>query len=82
MEHGTPAVQRDIYQTPGFAFILGLLGVNIFSVMMSRYPWKKHHVGFVIAHIGILLLLAGSLISLHRGLDSNMPLSRARRPTG
>ena len=85
MEHGTPAAQRDIYMTPGFALLLGLLGVNIFSVMVSRWPWKEHHTGFVIAHIGILTLLAGSLISLHRGLDSNMPLyegetSRPRRP--
>jgi hypothetical protein len=74
MNHGTPAVQREIYQTRGFSLLLGLLGVNIFAVMMKRYPWKEHHVGFVMAHIGILTLLAGSLISLHRGLDSNMPL--------
>lgn len=74
MKHGTAAAQRDIYQTGGFAFLLGLLGINIFSVMVSRYPWKKHHIGFLLAHIGILTLLAGSLISLHRGLDSNMPL--------
>jgi ResB-like family len=74
MEHGTPAAQRDIYMTPWFALILALLGVNIFAVMVSRWPWKAHHTGFVIAHIGILTLLAGSLVSLHRGLDSNMPL--------
>jgi len=74
MEHGTPAAQRDIYLTPYFALLLGLLGLNIFAVLMSRYPWKVHHTGFVLAHIGILTLLAGSLISLHRGLDSNMPL--------
>src|SRR4029450_11515735 len=74
MEHGTPAVQRDIYMTPWFAGILVLLGVNIFAVMVSRWPWKKHHAGFVIAHIGALPLLRGSLVSLHRGLDSNMPL--------
>ena len=74
MKHGTPAAQRDIYMTPAFALLLGLLGVNIFSVMVSRWPWKQHHTGFVIAHIGILTLLLGSLISLHRGLDSNMPL--------
>jgi hypothetical protein len=74
MEHGTPAAQRDIYMTPYFALLLGLLGLNIFAVLMSRYPWKIHHTGFVLAHIGILILLAGSLISLHRGLDSNMPL--------
>lgn len=75
MQHGTPAVQRDIYQTPWFAFLLGLLGVNIFSVMVSRWPWKKHHIGFLIAHTGLLTLLVGSVISLYRGLDSNMALA-------
>jgi hypothetical protein len=74
MNHGTPAAQRDIYQTPGFAFILGLLGLNVFSVMVSRYPWTKHHIGFLIAHVGILLVLVGSVVSLYRGLDSNMAL--------
>jgi len=75
MEHGTPAVQRDIYQTPGFAFLLGLLGLNVFAVMASRWPWTKHHIGFLIAHVGILAILVGSVISLYRGLDSNMVLA-------
>jgi hypothetical protein len=74
MRNGTPAVQRDIYQTPWFAFLLGLLGLNVFSVMVSRYPWTKHHIGFLTAHVGILLVLAGSVVSLYRGLDSNMAL--------
>ncbi len=73
-KHGTPAAQRDFYQTWWFSLILASLGVNIFCAMMKRYPWKKHHTGFVLAHIGILTLLAGSLFSLHYGLDSNMPL--------
>jgi hypothetical protein len=74
MRHGTPAVQRDIYQTPWFAAILGVLAINVFSVMVSRYRWTKHHTGFLMAHVGILLLLTGSVISLHRGLDSSMAL--------
>jgi hypothetical protein len=74
MQNGTPAAQRDVYQTPWFAFILGLLGLNVFSVMVSRYPWTKHHIGFLTAHVGILLVLAGSVVSLYRGLDSNMAL--------
>ena len=74
MHHGTPAVQRDIYQTPWFAALLGLLGVNVFSVMVSRYPWTKHHIGFLTAHVGILAILVGSVVSIYRGLDSNMAL--------
>ncbi len=74
MSHGTEAVQREIYKTWWFALILVTLGCNIFCAMMKRYPFKRHHAGFVMAHIGILTLLAGSLISLHYGLDSNMAL--------
>ena len=72
MRNGTPAVQRDIYQTPWFASLLGLLAVNVFAVMVSRWPWSKHHVGFLVAHVGILAVLVGSVISLYRGLDSSM----------
>ncbi|HUL79922.1 MAG TPA: cytochrome c biogenesis protein ResB, partial [Vicinamibacteria bacterium] len=75
MRNGTPAAQRDIYQTPWFALILGLLGTNVFSVMVSRYPWTKHHIGFLIAHVGILCVLAGSILSNWGGLDSNMALA-------
>jgi hypothetical protein len=75
MEHGTPAVQRDIYQTPWFAFLLGLLGVNVLLVMVSRWPWTKHQIGFLVAHVGILFVLGGSVVSLYGGLDSNMVLA-------
>jgi len=74
MRNGTPAVQRDIYQTPWFALILAVLGVNVASVMVSRYPWTRHHIGFLVAHVGILAILAGSLVSIYRGLDSNLAL--------
>src|ERR1043165_7275167 len=79
-KHGTPAVQRDVYQTPWFAGILVLLGLNIFCAMMKRYPWKAHHTGFVMAHIGILTLLGGSLVSLHFGMDGNMALFEGETP--
>ena len=75
MHHGTPAAQRDIYMTPWFAALLALLGVNVFSVMVSRWPWTRHQAGFLIAHVGILSILAGSVVSLYRGLDSNMALA-------
>jgi len=74
MNHGTPAAQRDVYRTWWFALILATLGANIFCAMMKRYPWKRHHAGFVLAHIGILTLLTGSLLSLHLGLDGNLAL--------
>lgn len=70
--YDTPTSQYWVYQSVFFHFILGLLGVNIFCVAISRYPWKKNHIPFLMAHLGILILLAGSWISELRGVDGNL----------
>ncbi len=72
--HGTAAAQRVFYQTRWFTFLLALLAVNIFLSMLKRYPWHPHQAGFVMAHVGIVLLLVGSLVSLHLGLDGTVAL--------
>jgi len=72
--HGTPAAQRAVYQTGWFAGLLVFLAVNVMASMMLRFPWKQHQSGFVMAHLGVLLLLAGSLVSLHFGLDASLAL--------
>lgn len=72
--HGTAAAQRVFYQTRWFAGLLALLAVNILFSMLKRYPWTRHQAGFVLAHLGILLILAGSLYSLRSGLDATLAL--------
>lgn len=72
--HGTEAVQRDVYQTAWFAALLGLLALNVLAAMVTRWPWSRHQAGFLVAHAGILLVLAGSVVSLYGGLDSTMAL--------
>ena len=62
--HGTAAAQRVFYRTGWFTFLLALLGVNVLLSMLKRYPWRRHQAGFVLAHVGIVLLLVGSLVSL------------------
>jgi len=72
--HGTAAAQRVFYQTGWFTALLSLLAVNILFSMLRRYPWSRHQAGFVMAHVGIVLLLVGSLLSLHLGLDGTVAL--------
>jgi hypothetical protein len=72
--HGTAAAQRTFYQTGWFTALLALLALNILLSMLRRYPWSRHQAGFVMAHVGIVLLLVGSLVSLHGGLDGTVAL--------
>ena len=72
--YGTPAVQFGVYGTWWFALLNLLLAVNIFCAAAIRYPWKRHQTGFVITHIGLLVLLFGCLIQRQRGIDAQMPI--------
>src|SRR3989344_3127752 len=46
-----------VYRSWWFQVLLSLLWINILFAALSRIPFKKHHTGFVITHIGLLTLL-------------------------
>jgi hypothetical protein len=61
-----------VYRSPWMYLVLGLLSLNLIAVMVDRWPWKVRHAGFVLAHIGIILLLIGGVITQHYGIDGTM----------
>lgn len=66
------AAKKLVYDTWYMYAIMGLLSINLIAVMIDRWPWKKRHAAFVSAHIGILILLLGSLLTFQYGLDGTM----------
>ncbi len=76
---GTEAVKFGVWNTWWFTLLNALLAVSIFSAAAIRYPWKRHQTGFVITHIGLLVLLAGCLMSQRGGIDAQIPLIEGDR---
>jgi len=72
--YGTEAVKFGVWNTWWFTLLNALLAVSIFCAAAIRYPWKRYQTGFVITHIGLLVLLAGCLISQRGGIDAQIPL--------
>lgn len=66
--YGTAAVQEYVYQSKGFALLLAFLAANIFCAAAIRFPWAQRQTGFVITHVGLLIVLTGSFVSI-RGND-------------
>src|SRR3982751_3799406 len=55
--------------------LLALLLVATLAVSaLSRWPWKKHHVAFLVTHLGIITLLFGSLIGRIWGIEGTMTI--------
>jgi hypothetical protein len=71
-EYDLEAAGKLVYKTPWMYAIMGALAINLSMVMVDRWPWKRKHVPFLLAHIGILILLLGSLITFKWGLDGTM----------
>ena len=72
--HNTEYARIALYDTSWFSALLGLLALNVFASMMSRYPWKQHQIGFVLTHVGIIILMTGSLITKRSGLDGTLQI--------
>jgi hypothetical protein len=72
--HGAASAQDAYYGTYWFFGLLLLLAANVLLSMIRRWPWTADHAGFVLAHVGILALLAGSVASSRLGIDGSMAL--------
>jgi hypothetical protein len=70
-----------IYGAPWFNLWLVLLGANLTVSALSRWPWKKHHLAFLITHLGIITLLSGSLIGRIWGIEGTITLFKNDPPT-
>ncbi len=66
------AAKAHVYDSVWMYIGLGMLSLSLISVMVDRWPWKKRHTSFVLAHIGIITLLVGSILTMKYGLDGSM----------
>ncbi len=69
---GREYAQWHVYGSRWFTGLLGLLGANILAATLVRFPWKRSQTGFVITHVGLLVLLAGSIQTFVGGLDGQL----------
>src|SRR5205085_5589616 len=70
-----------VYGAPWFNVWLTLLATNLAVSAFSRWPWRKHHVAFLVTHLGIITLLAGSLIGRIFGTEGSITLFKGDPPT-
>jgi len=79
--YNADVARRMVYSHWWFDAWLTMLCANLFCVAAVRYPWKPHQRGFVITHAGIIVLLVGSLIDRHFGIEGSIGLRRGQVPT-
>jgi hypothetical protein len=67
--YGAPYAKLAVYGSSWFFALLSLLAGNVFLSTLSRYPWGRQHIGFVITHVGLLTLFFGAFATSRWGID-------------
>ncbi len=75
---GREYAQWYVYGSRWFLALLGLLGANLAAAMAARWPWRWRHAGFLVAHMGLLLLLAGAMQTLLGGIEGQLILAEGQ----
>lgn len=66
------AAKKLVYDTPWMFGVMCLLAINLIAVMVDRWPWKRRHAAFVLAHVGIIILMCGQWVTSNFGLDGSL----------
>lgn len=77
--HTTAAALAKFYHTPWFAALLLLIGVNITVSALRRWPWQQRHIGFLITHLAIDVLLLGAILTVFSGVEGTMTLVEGQK---
>ncbi len=60
---------RYTYAHPLFYLLLGGFFINILFSALFRWPFQKKHLPFLMTHLGLLMILAGTMIKNRFGLQ-------------
>ena len=72
--YGSAAARAVVYESPLFYATLFFLALNVAAVVISRYPWKRKHTGFIVTHVGIEVLLLGCLLDIRLSQEGRVAM--------
>lgn len=69
-----------LYEAPWFHLWLLFLAANLTCSAFMRWPWRKHHTGFLLTHLGIIVVMIGAVIGWVWGIEGTMTLFKDSPP--
>ena len=70
--YGATAAKFGIYGSWWFNGLGFLLGLNSTVALIYRLPWKRQQMGFILPHLGLIVLLVGCLLSRLYGVEATL----------
>ncbi|WP_413584437.1 cytochrome c biogenesis protein ResB [Bdellovibrio sp. HCB274] len=68
------AAKVFVYGSVWMNLTMGMLVISLIAVIASRWPWQKKHAAFIFAHIGVIMIIVGAVITQRKGIDGTIRL--------
>jgi len=72
--HDVKVARATVYGSWWFIGLMALVCVSLVFAVVTRYPWKRKHVGFMTVHAGLIVLIVGGFWSLFGRVEGQLPL--------
>lgn len=66
--------QNVVYHTNFTYLTMALLVINLLFSMLIKLPWGKKHIPFLLAHIGLIVIVLSAYVDRVFGLDASMSI--------
>ncbi|MCB2200902.1 cytochrome c biogenesis protein ResB [bacterium] len=77
-KYGSQAALAVIYRSPLMDGLIFLLGINQITCTIKRYPYKMHQIGWLLTHLGVLVILVGAIYGRRGELEGNIILQEGQ----
>ncbi len=66
---GLEHAQKLVYKSFWMVSVMVLFIVNLTAVILDRWPWQAKHASFILAHVGLIMIVVGQWLGNSYGLD-------------
>ncbi|MCA9293455.1 MAG: cytochrome c biogenesis protein ResB [Phycisphaerales bacterium] len=71
---GAKVASRLVYGSWWFVALMVLVALSLIFAVVTRYPWKRRHIGFITVHAGLVALMIGGFWSLFGRVEGRIGL--------
>lgn len=66
--------QSRFFKSLPFSLLMIVFMVALILAVLSRYPWKKTHIGWIMTHAGLVIIVIGHGITTHFAFSGHVDL--------
>jgi hypothetical protein len=71
---GAKVSRATVYSSWWFITLMALICISLIFAVITRYPWRRRHVGFITVHASMIVTILGGFWSLFGRIEGQMPI--------